>query len=189
LKAAGAADLLSAIGRFGIPQGWMAVPHAFKKFSIQAAAFRLGIPFTGHPMIGHDIIYTHPLSSGAAIGRTAERDFLRFAHSVSKLEGGVYLSIGSAVMSPMIFEKSLSMARNTALREGRTLDHFYLMVVDLAEASWDWSQGEPPVESPAYYQRYNKTFSRMGGTLRYLGADNRDFLTALALDLEGGANA
>jgi hypothetical protein len=188
-KAAGAADLLSALTRTGIPQGWLAVPHPFKKYSIQAAAYRLGIPFTGHPMIGHDIIYTHPLSCGAAIGRTAERDFLRFAHGVSQLEGGVYLSIGSAVMSPMIFEKSLSMARNTALRAGRTLERFYLMVVDLAESTWDWSQGEPPMESPAYYQRYNKTFSRMGGTLRYLGADNRDFLTALALNLGEGASA
>jgi hypothetical protein len=189
LKAAGAADMLSAIGRFGIPQGWMAVPHPFKKYSIQAAAYRLGIPFTGHPMIGHDIIYTHPLNSGAAVGRAGERDFLRFAHSVSQLEGGVYLSIGSAVMSPMIFEKSLSMARNAALQQGRSLDKFYLMVVDLAESSWDWSQGEPPMESPAYYQRYNKTFSRMGGTLRYLGADNRDFLTALTLELEKGAGS
>ena len=60
--------------------------------SLQAAAFRLGVPFTGHPMIGHDIIYNHPVTSGAAIGRAAERDFLAFADGVSRLEGGVYLS-------------------------------------------------------------------------------------------------
>jgi hypothetical protein len=185
VKAAAAADLLAALGRFGIPQGWMAVPHPFKKYSIQAAAYRLGIPFTGHPMIGHDIIYTHPINSGAAVGRTAERDFLRFAHSVSQLEGGVYLSIGSAVMSPMIFEKSMSMARNLALQKGLPLDRFNLLVVDLVESHWDWSRGEPPMESPDYYQRFNKTFSRMGGSMRYLCADNRDFLTALARELEG----
>jgi hypothetical protein len=183
-KAAAAADVLAVLGSRGLPQGWMAVPHPFKKFSIQAAACRLGIPFTGHPMIGHDIIYTHPLSCGAAIGRTAERDFLRFAHSVSQLEGGVYLSVGSAVMSPMIFEKSMAMSRNLALQAGRPLERFHLMVVDLAESRWDWSQGEPPADSPDYYLRFNKTFSRMGGSMRYLSADNRDFLAALTLELQ-----
>ncbi len=188
-KAAASADLLAAIGRFGIPQGWMPVQHPFKKFSIQAAAHRLGIPFTGHPMIGHDIIYTHPLNSCAAIGRCAERDFLRFAHSVSRLEGGVYLSIGSAVMSPMIFEKSFSMARNVARQTGQPLDNPYLMIVDLAESRWDWTRGEPPMESPDYYLRFNKTFSRMGGTMRYLSADNRDFVTALTLELDQEAGS
>ncbi len=183
VKAAGSADLLAALSRFGIPQGWMPVPHPFKRFSIQAAANRLGIPFTGHPMIGHDIIYTHPLNSCAAIGRCAERDFLRFAHNVSRLEGGVYLSIGSAVMSPMIFEKSFSMARNVARQTGQPIDNPYLMIVDLAESRWDWTQGEPPMESPDYYLRFNKTFNRMGGTMRYLSADNADFLKALTLQL------
>jgi len=185
LKAAAAADLLAVLGQFGIPQGWRPVPHPWKRFSVQAAAYRLGLPFTGHPMIGHDIIYTHPINTCAAIGRTAERDFLRFAHAVSGLEGGVYLSIGSAVMSPMIFEKSFSMSRNVALRQGLPLDRHYLLIVDLAESRWDWTQGEPPADNPDYYLRFNKTFSRMGGTMRYLSADNRDFLTALTIELEG----
>ena len=54
-----------------------------------------------------------------------------------------------------------------------------LLVSDLAESNWDWSQGEPPEDNPSYYLRYNKSFSRMGGTMRYLQADNRDFLLAL----------
>ena len=83
----------------------MKIPFPFKQYCVQAAAFRLGIPFTGHPMIGHDIIYTHPLNHGAAIGRTALRDFLTFANAVNGLDQGVYMSVGSAVMSPMIFEK------------------------------------------------------------------------------------
>src|ERR1017187_2321560 len=92
--------------KLGLPPGFRSVPHPFKNHSVQAAAFRNGVPFTGHPMFGHDIIYTHPMNSGTAVGTTAERDFLAFAHSVSQLEGGVYLSVGSAVMSPMVFEKS-----------------------------------------------------------------------------------
>ena len=53
-------------------------------------------------------------------------------------------------------------------------------MVDLAESRWDWRQGEPPVDSPDYYLRYCKTFSRMGGDLRYVTMDNRVFLPALA---------
>ena len=103
---------------------------------------------------------------------------------MSNLDGGVYMSIGSAVMSPMIFEKSLSMAQNVALGQGKRIDDFFLLVVDLARSDWDWSQGEPPEENPAYYLRYNKSFSRMGGTMRYLQADNRDFLLSLLHELQ-----
>jgi hypothetical protein len=108
------------------------------------------------------------------------RDFLCFAEEVSRLSGGVYLSVGSAVMSPMVFEKSLSMARNLARQQGGTIEDHYLLVADLAPSTWDWSaDGEPPSDNPAYYQRYCKSFSRMGGTLRTLSVDNRDLLLGL----------
>jgi hypothetical protein len=183
-RAAGAADLLGTLERFKVESGFMHVPHLWKSFSVQAAAYRLGIPFTAHPMIGHDIIYTHPLNHGAAIGRAAMRDFLCFANQVSRLEDGVYMSVGSAVMSPMVFEKSMSMSQNLALQEGRHLERHFIVVVDLAESHWDWSQGEPPIDSPDYYLRYCKTFNRMGGTMRYATADNRDFLLSILQQLE-----
>ena len=185
-RAAAALDLMSLVEAFQLPPGRMDVTHAFKEFSIQAAAYRANIPFTAHPMFGHDIIYTHPLNQGAAVGRTAERDFLSFAHSVSQLKGGVYLSVGSAVMSPMIFEKSLSMARNIALENGNRIDDFTIYVVDLTPSTWDWQQGEPPESDPAYYLRFMKTFSRMGGRMNYITANNRDFLLALCQGLEMG---
>jgi len=184
-RVAAAADLLGVMRRFDLKPGWMAIPHPFKAYSAQAAAYRLKVPFTGHPMIGHDIIYNHPMNHGAAIGRTALRDFLAFAHSVSRLQDGVYLSVGSAVMSPMIFEKALSMAQNLALQAGQRMDRHFIGVVDLAKAEWDWQRdGEPPMDHPAYYLRYCKTFSRMGGVMRYLCADNRDFLLTLLRRLE-----
>jgi hypothetical protein len=183
-RMAAAVDLLGVIQRFGLKPGWMAIPHPFKTYSAQAAAFRLKIPFTGHPMFGHDIIYNHPMNHGAAIGRTALRDFLAFARSVSQLQGGVYLSIGSAVMSPMIFEKALSMAQNIEIQAGRRIDRHFIAVVDLAESRWNWQRdGEPPMDNPAYYLRYCKTFNRMGGEMRYLCADNRDFLLSLCRGL------
>ena len=184
LQASAAADLLAKVQEFDLQPGRLEVKHAFKQYGLQAAAYRLDVPFTSHPMIGHDIIYVHPMNHGAAIGRAAQRDFLSFAHSVSQLDGGVYLSVGSAVMSPMIFEKSLSMAQNLAIQRGEHIDDHLIIVVDLAESHWDWSQGEPPMDNPDYYLRYNKTFNRMGGQMRYVTADNRDFLLALLGKLE-----
>ena len=94
------------------------------------------------------------------------------------------MSIGSAVMSPMIFEKSVSMSQNLAIQKGERLDNHFMVIVDLAESHWDWQKGEPPEDNPDYYLRYNKSFSRMGGTMRYVSADNRDFLLAVLQGLQ-----
>jgi hypothetical protein len=178
-KRAAACDLLELLEELGLPAGRLSIPHPFAEFSAQAAAFALGLPFTSHPMFGHDIIYTHSANRGAAVGRTAERDFLAFVSSVARLEGGVYLSVGSAVMSPMIFEKSLSMARNVSLQRGADIRDCKIHIVDLQEAGWDWSRGEPPISDPAYYLRFMKTFYRMGCPVDYTCADNRAFFVSL----------
>ena len=101
--------------------------------------------------------------------------------------------MGSAVMSPMIFEKALSMARNVARSEGRSIKDFDIHVVDLAASARDWNgASEPPRDDPAYYLRYCKTFSRAGARMRYASADNRSWLASLVLELErraGGGHA
>ena len=83
-----------------------------------AAAWRLKIPVTVHVAIGTDIIHMHPQASGAAIGEASLRDFKYFVSSVARLEGGVYLNCGSAVVLPEVFLKAVAIARN----EGRSLD-------------------------------------------------------------------
>ena len=184
--AAAAIDFSGLIKKYRIQPGFLSLPHPYKKLSVQAAAYEKNIPFTGHPMFGHDIIYCHPANNGAAIGRTAQNDFLCFADSVSRLDKGVYMSLGSAVMSPMVFEKSLSMAQNIEIQKGRHIDNHFMLVIDLAPSGWDWDKnGEPPADNPAYYLRYCKTFHRMGGEMKYLKADNRDFLLELHHDLNG----
>ena len=177
---AAAIDLAGVINKFSLAPGFLVIKHPYKNYSVQARAYELGIPFTGHPMIGHDIIYNHPANLGAAIGRTALNDFLTFTKSIVNIEGGVYMSIGSAVMSPMIFEKAFSMAQNIKIQEKSHIDNHYMLIVDIAKSDWDWQKnGEPPMDNPDYYLRYCKTFSRMGGEMHYLTADNRDFLLAL----------
>ncbi len=183
-RAAAAIDFAGTIRKFKLSPGFLNIPHPFKKYSAQCRAYELRIPFTGHPMIGHDIIYNHPANVGAAVGRTALNDFLCFTESVKNIDKGVYMSVGSAVMSPMIFEKALSMCQNIAISENRHIDNHFILVVDLAYSDWDWQKdGEPPMDNPAYYLRYCKTFSRMGGEMHYLTADNRDFLLALYHEL------
>jgi len=77
------------------------------------------------------------------------------------------------------------MSQNLELQEGRKITTHHMVIVDLAESSWDWQQaGEPPLDNPAYYLRYCKTFSRMGGTMRYVSAHNRDFLLTLLQELQ-----
>ena len=173
-RAAAQADLLAAMREHGLAPGRFRVPHRWKESSILAAAFRHGVPLTVHPGIGYDIIATHPMFNGAAIGRAAQRDFAHFTSSVEGLDGGVVLSVGSAIMGPQVFEKSLSCVNNFRLQAGRPIVAGHtIYVVDLQDGGgWDWSSGEPPKTSPAYYLRFCKSYSRMGGTMRYLHCDN-----------------
>ena len=170
------AELLQAMTRFDLPGGFFQVIHPHKDFSLTAAAYRLRVPLTVHPGIGYDIVYAHPMASGAALGRGAHADFRIFVDSVMGLEGGVFLSVGSAIMAPQIFEKALSIANNLRRQDGRDPLQPFILVNDLAAVDWDWSQGEPPPDDPAYYLRFCKSFSRMGGQMAYAHGDNRILL-------------
>jgi hypothetical protein len=99
-------------------------PH--RELSIAAVAHERGIPLTVHVAIGSDIIHMHPQASGAAIGDASLRDFRYFASVVSKLEHGVYLNCGSAVVLPEVFLKAVALARN----RGVTLDHLTTVNID-----------------------------------------------------------
>ena len=85
-------------------------PHV--ELSVAAAAAELGIPLTVHMAMGTDIIHMHPSASGAALGEGSLRDFRYFVSSVARLDGGVYLNCGSAVVLPEVFLKAVALARN-----------------------------------------------------------------------------
>ncbi len=87
----------------------------FAHVSVACASARLGIPLTAHVAIGTDIIHMHPAASGAAIGEGSLRDFRYFASNVAKLDRGVYLNCGSAVVLPEVFLKAVALARNRGI--------------------------------------------------------------------------
>jgi len=83
--------------------------------SVLAAAARLDIPVTAHVAIGTDVIHMHPSASGAALGEGSLRDFRYFVSNVARLERGVYLNCGSAVVLPEVFLKAVALARNRGI--------------------------------------------------------------------------
>ena len=87
----------------------------FARASVLAAAARLQVPVTVHVAIGTDVIHMHPAASGAALGEGSLRDFRYFVSSVARLERGVYLNCGSAVVLPEVFLKAVALARNRGL--------------------------------------------------------------------------
>jgi phosphoglycolate phosphatase-like HAD superfamily hydrolase len=155
-------------------------PH--KDLSVFAAAYRSRVPVTVHAGIGYDIIHQHPNCDGAALGAASYRDFLIFARTVERLEGGVLLNFGSAIMGPEVYLKALAMARNVASQEGRTIRSFITAVFDLVPIQGDHRK-ELPKTDPGYYFRPHKTMLVRtvadGGESFYFRGPHRATLPAL----------
>lgn len=156
------------------------LPH--REISVLAAGFRWGIPVTVHAGIGYDIVHEHPNCDGAAWGAASYTDFLRFAHALESLEGGVVMNFGSAVMAPEIYLKALAMVRNVARQQGQAVRRFTTLVCDLVELPADF-HAEPPKTSPGYYYRPWKTMLVRtvadGGASYYVRAPHAESLPAL----------
>jgi hypothetical protein len=89
--------------------------------SLLVAALRKGVPATVHVAIGTDIVHMTPELDGGKIGRASLADFRTLCELVAHLEGGVWLNLGSAVIMPEVFLKTVSIARNLGFSlEGMT---------------------------------------------------------------------
>lgn len=87
-------------------------PYRFREDSLVWRAVRAGASVTIHVAIGTDTVHAVPGASGEAIGQATHLDFRRLATVVSQLSHGVYVNVGSAVVMPEVFLKSVSVARN-----------------------------------------------------------------------------
>lgn len=111
--------LAEGVGR-GIAEG--DYPNADR--SLLANAYRLNVFISAHPALGTDIAHLWPDLDWGALGKGAQRDFLRFVSRVEQFAGAVYLNVGSAVVMPEVFLKAVSAARNVGA------DHRGLITAD-----------------------------------------------------------
>lgn len=153
----------------------------YRDTSVLAAGYRLGVPVTLHVAIGQDILHEHPNFDAAATGQASYNDFLVFTQSVSRLEGGVFLNAGTAVMGPEVYLKALTMARNVAAQEDREIRNFTTAVFDLFPLKQ--TDAEAPKTEATYYFRPAKTVLVRtvadGGMSFYVQGDHRRTIPAL----------
>lgn len=80
--------------------------------SVLASCVAMGVGLSAHVALGSDINHMHPEADGESIGAGSLRDFHAFTEVVMGMDEGVYVNIGSAVILPEVFLKSVSLARN-----------------------------------------------------------------------------
>jgi hypothetical protein len=164
---------------------------AHADLSLAAAGWRAGTPVTVHAAIGCDIVHAHANCSPEALGKTTYNDFLIFAESIAELEGGLFLNVGTSTIGPEVYLKALSMARNVARQEGRSIAQFTTAVFDLVELPASWRGGPPGKSHPQYYYRPWKTILERtvsdGGTSYFFSGDHRRTIPTLWHALAGGA--
>ena len=157
-----------------------AFPH--RDISILAAAWRQSVPVTIHAGVGYDILHEHPNCDGAALGAASYRDFLIFAAGVERLDGGVMLCFGSAIMAPEVYLKALAMGRNVAHQVGRSIRNIMTAVYDIVPIQGDIHR-ELPKSDPGYYFRPHKTILVRtvadGGSSFYFCGSHRETVPAL----------
>lgn len=109
----------------------------YAHLSLLLRAYQRKIPLTVHLAVGTDIIHNHPSVSGEALGKCSHMDFRLLATLVSQMDdGGAYLNMGSAVILPEVFLKTVTLVRNT----GRRLENF-------STANFDFIQHYRPTQN------------------------------------------
>jgi len=108
---AGAASQIGLGEAIGRRLHAMKPPYAEK--SLLCAAYEARVPVTVHVALGTDIVHIHPSADGASIGQTTYHDFRLLCSLARELDGGgVYLNLGSAVILPEVFLKTVTVVRN-----------------------------------------------------------------------------
>ena len=130
--------------------------------------YRMDIPVTYHIALGTDIIHQSPTCDMADIGRCSGIDFKRYCYSVSRMDEGVFLNFGSAVIGAEVFLKALSIARNL----GYPTYHITTANFDLRDLG-DFRR-KIGYDDPDYYYRprkniVNRPVSRGGWGSHFVG--------------------
>ena len=139
-------QVLAAVVKDDSPKGF-----AHPEISVLAVCYENNVPFTVHTGIGTDVIDQHPSFDGQSKGGCSGRDFLIYAHEITKLaDGGVLLNIASAVTGPEVLLKAVSMAANV----GKVPNGIITADFDLRRYNPDGMSDE---SSQSYYYRDQKS--------------------------------
>jgi hypothetical protein len=112
-----------------IGEGLVTEAPAHVDLSLVARAYRRHVPVFVALAVGTDILHMHPGFDPALAAKKSYQDFLTFAAYVARLEGGVYMNVGSAVILPEVFLKALALARNL----GAEIKHITTANLDFLE--------------------------------------------------------
>ena len=112
-----------------IGEGLVTQAPAHCDLSLVARAYRRHVPVLVALAVGTDILHMHPSFDPALAAKKSYQDFLTFAAYVARLEGGVYMNVGSAVILPEVFLKALALARNL----GAEIKHITTANLDFLE--------------------------------------------------------
>ncbi len=87
--------------------------YAYKDYSILAQAGKYHVGVTIHVTIGADVINQHSNADGKLLGHRSFVDFQELSEVMPALhDGGVVICLGSSVVFPEVFLKSLNLSRN-----------------------------------------------------------------------------
>lgn len=85
----------------------------YRKYSLLYNFYRLRLPATIHVAFGTDTVHQHPNFPAGETGEGTWKDFKVLASAVGGLHnGGIVANLGSAVILPEVFLKTLAVARN-----------------------------------------------------------------------------
>ncbi|MBQ3080256.1 MAG: hypothetical protein IJC48_09715 [Clostridia bacterium] len=130
--------------------------------------YLMDIPATYHIALGTDIIHQSPICDMSAIGKCTGIDFKRYAYSVSRMDGGVFLNFGSSVIGPEVFLKALSISRNLGY------DTFRITTANFDIKDLGDFRKRIGYDDPDYYYRprkniVNRPVSRGGWGMHFTG--------------------
>ncbi|HHY82901.1 MAG TPA: hypothetical protein GX505_09530 [Clostridiales bacterium] len=140
-------------------------------------AYKNGVPATYHITIGTDIIHQHPSANFAALGGTSGADFAILCYSISQLEGGVFLNVGSAVTGAEVFLKALSIGRN----QGYTIEKITTANFDIIPLG-DYRSKVSDDHFHYYYRPRKNVINRptsLGGRGFYIQGNHKDTIPNL----------
>ena len=150
---------------------------------------------------GYDLSGTTNHMANALLGFRGNSDYPTLANQVEPATGNLFYVSETIPPAPLIHTRCvlqsqivIDLAKESGIKAKYVVDILEPKrkelakekpyVVDLFADDGEWAEGEPPMDSPSYYNRPMKTFNRMfPGRCKYMQLDNRQLMYHLRNEL------